>query len=67
MSTAVKSRWMRWAEVPWLSRSEAGGGAIQLAERLLEAVSRRGQTGPFSESAAARNHHGILGPMVLGL
>jgi transcriptional regulator with GAF, ATPase, and Fis domain len=28
---------MRWAEIPWLSRSEAGGGAILLAERLLEA------------------------------
>jgi len=37
VSTAVKCRWMRWAEIPWLSRSEAGGGALQLAERLLEA------------------------------
>ena len=38
MSTAVKPRWMRWGEIPWLSRSEAGGGALQLAERLLEAA-----------------------------
>lgn len=28
---------MRWTEIPWLARSEAGGGALQLAERLLEA------------------------------
>lgn len=37
MSTAVKCRWMRWSEIPWLSRSEAGSGALQLAERLVEA------------------------------
>ncbi len=47
MSTAVKSRWMRWAEVPWLSRSEAGGGAIQLAERLLEAALDAAKPVPF--------------------
>ncbi len=37
MTTAVKPRWMRWAEIPWISRSEAGGGALHLSERLLEA------------------------------
>src|SRR5262249_326513 len=36
MSTAAKSRWMRWAEIPWRSRAEAGGGALPDAERLLE-------------------------------
>ncbi len=34
--TTAKARWMNWAELPWLSRSEAGGGIVQLAERLLE-------------------------------
>ena len=28
---------MTWGDLPWLSRSEAGGGIVQLAERLLEA------------------------------
>ena len=47
MSTAVKCRWMRWAEIPWLSRSEAGGGALQLAERLLEASLDAAKPIPF--------------------
>ncbi len=35
--TALKARWLSWGDLPWLSRSEAGGGILQLAERLLEA------------------------------
>ena len=35
--TALKARWLSWGDLPWLSRSEAGGGIVQLAERLLEA------------------------------
>jgi transcriptional regulator with GAF, ATPase, and Fis domain len=35
--TTVKPRWMTWADLPWLSRTEAGGGIVHLAERLLEA------------------------------
>jgi Nif-specific regulatory protein len=38
---------MRWAEIPWLSRSEAGGGALQLAERLLEASLEAAKPVPF--------------------
>jgi len=38
---------MRWAEIPWLSRSEAGGGALQLAERLLEASLDAAKPLPF--------------------
>jgi len=38
---------MRWGEIPWLSRSEAGGGALQLAERLLEASLEATKPGPF--------------------
>src|SRR5580692_11248200 len=38
---------MRWAEIPWLSRSEAGGGALQLAERLLEASLDAAKPIPF--------------------
>ncbi|HUG93304.1 MAG TPA: sigma-54-dependent Fis family transcriptional regulator [Planctomycetaceae bacterium] len=33
---APRVRWMKWAEVPWLARSEAGGSAVQLCERLLQ-------------------------------
>ncbi len=47
MSTAAKPRWMRWGEIPWLSRSEAGGGALQLAERLLEASLDTTKTASF--------------------
>jgi transcriptional regulator with GAF, ATPase, and Fis domain len=47
VSTAVKCCWMRWSEIPWLSRSEAGGGALQLSERLLEASLDAVQPIPF--------------------
>ncbi|MBW3538982.1 MAG: sigma-54-dependent Fis family transcriptional regulator [Planctomycetes bacterium] len=38
---------MKWNEHPWFSRSEAGGGAVQLCERLLQASLRQVGIKPF--------------------
>lgn len=34
----MKTEWMQWSEMPWLSSSQAGSTVVQLSERLLESV-----------------------------
>ncbi|MCI0434557.1 MAG: hypothetical protein L0271_13090, partial [Gemmatimonadetes bacterium] len=34
---AAGPAWMKWSDLPWFSRSDAAGAAIQLCERLLQA------------------------------
>jgi len=36
MSSGLKDKWMSWQQLPWQGKSDRGGTAVQLCDRLLE-------------------------------
>src|SRR3712207_7969350 len=36
MLQTARARWMKWSELPWMSKPDALGASFQLCERLLQ-------------------------------